>query len=352
MAYSNSWVNSTPATSLAVSVSPNAGDKLIFITVSDSTGNSISSWPSGFVEEVNQVTTTDSSKLIVAVKESATGSETTLTAVSDQNIIGCVIALSGLAASGRAFTTDVANDNTASVNNAVTSGSVTPSGDGAEFLSILNIDVTSGLDCSASFSNTGSLGAWTNRVDQNSGFHNLVAATAIQTTAGAVTVTGTSSTGGATAGVALATFGFLPGSSPPSISLQPTDQTTVDGGTASFGATVTGATSYQWETLAPSGGAWANVSGGTGGTSDDYTTPTLTRSADAGRVWRLRASNVSGTVYSNTVNAFVVEAPASYSGIGLVVGAEKVGEGMVGGPLSVAPPVTSPAETLFFGHPF
>lgn len=138
----------------------------------------------------------------------------------------------------------------------------------------------------------------------------------------------------------------------PSFTGQPSDQVVAQGAAATFATTVAGATSLQWETIPPGGGAWADVTGGTGGTTDDYTTPTLSRSADAGRVWRLRATNASGTVYSNTVTAFIVEAPTSYSGIGLVVGAEQVGEGMVGGPLSVSPPVTSPAETLFFGQPF
>ena len=108
---------------------------------------------------------------------------------------------------------------------------------------------------------------------------------------------------------------------PPAITAQPTDQTAADGGTASFTTTVTGATSYQWETLAPGGGSWGNVSGGSGGTSDDYTTPTLTRSSDSGRFYRLKATNASGDTYSNVVQVRVTAVPTSYDFGGFVIGA-------------------------------
>lgn len=108
---------------------------------------------------------------------------------------------------------------------------------------------------------------------------------------------------------------------PPSFSVQPTDQTAADGGTASFTTTVTGATSYQWETLAPGGGSWGNVSGGSGGTTDEYTTPTLARLSDAGRYYRLKASNSAGDTYSNVVNLRVTAIPASYDFGGFVIGA-------------------------------
>lgn len=49
---------------------------------------------------------------------------------------------------------------------------------------------------------------------------------------------------------------------------------------------------------------WDNVSGGTGGTTDDYTTPTLS-TADDGARFRLEAANAYGTTISNEVIAFV-----------------------------------------------
>ena len=129
---------------------------------------------------------------------------------------------------------------------------------------------------------------------------------------------------------------------PPAITVQPTDQTAADGGTASFTTTVTGATSYQWETMAPGGGSWGNVSGGTGATSDDYTTATLSRASDAGRFYRLKATNASGDTYSNVVQLRVTQAPTSYDFGGFVIGAGYVGYSVVGA-LDSAPGVSGTA---------
>lgn len=107
----------------------------------------------------------------------------------------------------------------------------------------------------------------------------------------------------------------------PTFTVQPTDQTVADGGTAAFTTTVIGATSYQWETLAPLGGSWGNVSGGTGATSDDYTTGTLSRASDAGRQYRLKATNANGDTYSNVVQARVTAIPTAYDFGGFVIGA-------------------------------
>lgn len=107
---------------------------------------------------------------------------------------------------------------------------------------------------------------------------------------------------------------------PPVITVQPTSQVAADGGTASFTTTVTGATSYQWETLASLGGSWGNVSGGSGATSDDYTTGTLSRASDAGRYYRLKATNVDGDTYSDVVALSVTDIPTSYDYGGFVIG--------------------------------
>lgn len=108
---------------------------------------------------------------------------------------------------------------------------------------------------------------------------------------------------------------------PPSFSAQPTDQAGVVGGTATFTTTVTGPGSitYQWQKSAD-GTTFSNVSGGTGGTSDDYTTPTIVRS-DGGAWFRLQATNAFGTTNSNRVMLTVTDIPASYAAaVGLVVG--------------------------------
>lgn len=56
--------------------------------------------------------------------------------------------------------------------------------------------------------------------------------------------------------------------------------------------------------LRGTGGAWENVTDGTGGTSDDYTTPATT-TAMSGRQYRLEATGPGGTTYSNTATLTV-----------------------------------------------
>lgn len=148
------------------------------------------------------------------------------------------------------------------------------------------------------------------------------------------TLTGTSQDFGASRGAAGATHSWATNASAwtasgctlqspalPGISLQPLDQTIASGNTASFDTTVTNATTLQWEVLAASGsGGWANVSSGTGGTTADYTTPTLTTS-DRGKQYRLKATNANGDVYSNVVGVRITDIPASYDFGGFVIGA-------------------------------
>lgn len=115
----------------------------------------------------------------------------------------------------------------------------------------------------------------------------------------------------------------------PAITLQPTDQAGAVGGTATFNTTVTGATSFQWE-HSDDGNTWANAAGSS--TSEDYTTPTLTR-AEAGDWYRLKATNSNGTTTSNRALLTVTDIPASYAAsVGLVVGSSLsfVGASFVG----------------------
>jgi hypothetical protein len=107
----------------------------------------------------------------------------------------------------------------------------------------------------------------------------------------------------------------------PVITVQPINQIIADGVAGTFSITASGATSYQWETQAPGGGTWSNVTGGSGATTANYTTPTLSKASDAGRNYRCKATNVNGTTTSNAGTAFVTSIPASYSAsVGFVIG--------------------------------
>lgn len=98
---------------------------------------------------------------------------------------------------------------------------------------------------------------------------------------------------------------------PPAFTVQPVQQTAASGGTAVFATTVTGATSYQWQEQVS--GAWASVATGSGGTTDTYTTATLS-STDNGRRLRLLATNAAGTTGSAEVFLFLTGQPITGKG--------------------------------------
>lgn len=161
---------------------------------------------------------------------------------------------------------------------------------------------------------------------------------------------------GGNSNIVTGTFTTAAGASPPVITVQPTGQTAADGATAAFSATATGATSYQWETQAPGGGSWANVSGGSGATTDTYTTGTLSRSSDAGRLYRLKATNAGGDTYTSPALLRVTQVPATYTGaVGQVIGSSLswVGHSYVGAndaaPGAFSPVFAARANTVITG---
>lgn len=315
MAYKNSWTNSTPADPCTVTIAPDADDFLIGWAITDSTSGADED-PSGWTRAFRDSSTFDNAVLLVCYKK-ATGAETSAAFGS----AGSNTMIAGVASfDGRDTTTplDVTPVTfTSSTGSTTTSISITPVTDGCDLVFVQGQD-GGNSDYSFTFSTTsGTTGSWTTQVDQNSGFMNAACGVAAQTTAGALTAQVVTTNGGRL-GIL---FALRPGSTPPAFTLQPVDQTAADGGTASFDTTVTGATSYQWETLAPGGGSWGNVSGGSGGTSADYTTPTLTRSSDSGRFYRLKATNSNGDTYSDVVQVRVTSIPTSYDFGGFVIGA-------------------------------
>ena len=67
----------------------------------------------------------------------------------------------------------------------------------------------------------------------------------------------------------------------PTVTVQPTNQSSASGSTATFSVTATspdsGTLGYQWQVSTNSGGSWSNVSSGTGATTNSYTTASLVR---------------------------------------------------------------------------
>ncbi|MEJ1934497.1 hypothetical protein WDZ92_30235, partial [Nostoc sp. NIES-2111] len=96
----------------------------------------------------------------------------------------------------------------------------------------------------------------------------------IQSSAAAVNATATPSSGTWSGNSVIAAFRAAAAAGP-TITTQPSSSTVTAPATASFTVTATasggGTLSYQWQRL-PSGGSWANVATGTGGTTNSYTT--------------------------------------------------------------------------------
>lgn len=99
--------------------------------------------------------------------------------------------------------------------------------------------------------------------------------------------------------------------SSPTVSTQPSNQSVVTGTTATFTTAWTGSpTGYQWQRSTDGGTNWNNVTDGTGGTTNTYTTAATTLTggtANNGDRFRCVATNGGGSTNSNaailTVNA-------------------------------------------------
>jgi len=98
----------------------------------------------------------------------------------------------------------------------------------------------------------------------------------------------------------------------PAFTQQPGSQLVRPGETASFSAVVGGtpAPTLRWQTRASSAAEWADVQGGSGADTPNYTTPVVTLT-DNGRQYRLLASNSAASVGSDAATLSVSAAPAA-----------------------------------------
>ncbi|WP_298893223.1 choice-of-anchor D domain-containing protein [uncultured Psychroserpens sp.] len=110
------------------------------------------------------------------------------------------------------------------------------------------------------------------------------------------TITATSSTAGSNSPTSNVTG---TGITVPSITTQPANQSVSQPNTASFSIASSDATSYQWEVSTNGGTIWNNVTGGTGATTDTYTTGATAVAMD-GDLYRCIATNTCGSTTSNS----------------------------------------------------
>ena len=177
-----------------------------------------------------QVTTTDAQSLAVWIKNTgAAGGETSIdVTTSTVNLNG------GMAIGGVDATTfqDVtapapANNNTGQSSVATITNSITPTTNGSLIIAIKGTDTTASTDATHTFSGGGL--TWTTRADQQDGFRNVGVGTAEQTTAAAITVTGSSTYSAGNAGQAMFLLA-LRNASPPAGGSIDRDQIRLSGG--------------------------------------------------------------------------------------------------------------------------
>jgi alpha-tubulin suppressor-like RCC1 family protein len=102
------------------------------------------------------------------------------------------------------------------------------------------------------------------------------------------------------------TLTVTPAPQPPSIAVQPSDQTVTEPATAIFNATAGGTAplTYQWQRNVS--GAWIDVAGATGAS---YTTAATVRANDHGAQFRVAIANGTGSAISNVATLTVNPAP-------------------------------------------
>lgn len=103
----------------------------------------------------------------------------------------------------------------------------------------------------------------------------------------------------------------------PTIGTQPTSRTVAAGQTATFTVAATassGSLSYQWQRSTDGGTAWSNVVGGTGATTNSYTTVATTSSgggANNGDRYRCAVTDSAGTTNSSSATLTVTAPDAT-----------------------------------------
>lgn len=106
------------------------------------------------------------------------------------------------------------------------------------------------------------------------------------------------------------TLTVTPAPVPPSIAVQPADQSVTEPAAATFNVTASGSgtLTYQWQRLAA--GNWSDIAGAT---AASYTTPATLRSADNGSQFRVNVTNSVGAATSSVATLTVSPAPVAPS---------------------------------------
>jgi len=198
--------NSTGTTVDMSANPPAAGEVGLAWSVSDSTSTSGTGPGTGWTQIGSwQVTTTDAQSLAVWIKNTAwAGGETSLDITTSTVNLNGVMAIGGVDATTfqDVAAPAAANNNTGVASVGTITNSITPTTNGSLIIAIKGTDNLSNVDTTHTFSGGGL--TWTTRADQyDSSFRNVGVGTAEQTTAAAITVTGSSTYSTGNAGQAM-----------------------------------------------------------------------------------------------------------------------------------------------------
>lgn len=225
--------NTTGATIDTSANPPAAGEVLLVWSVSDSTSTSGTGPGTGWTQ-INaawQVTTTDAQSLAVWIKNTAAaGGETSIDCTTSTVNLNGAMAIGGVDATTFQDVTAPApaNNNTGVASVGTITNSITPTTNGSLIVAIKGTDTLSNVDVTHTFSGGGL--TWTTRADQyDSSFRNVGVGTAEQTTAAAITVTGSSTYSTGNAGQAMYVMA-LRNASPPAGGSIDRDQIRLSGG--------------------------------------------------------------------------------------------------------------------------
>lgn len=208
---------------------PAAGERLVCWGVTDNAASSMTGPGTGWTARPSTTTiqnTADSQSMLAWTLDALTaGTETIISIVTGSTSLNGALAIGGDV--DPTVFLDVAavsaNDNAADPTGDTLQASLTTVTPGCLVLAIVGLDVTANVDATASFGASGAAGAVTAAgilTDQRDGFRNVVTWGALQTNAGAITVTATSSLPSGNAGMSMILMAVrttLGGGSPASI---------------------------------------------------------------------------------------------------------------------------------------
>jgi len=295
------WKQDTAGASINVATSLALHDVAVAWAVSDSGVTSMTAL-TGFSAWTTVQNTKDGQTIAIAIKTDCDGTEGTVAIAANNNIIGGILGISGM---DNTTQPDVAagtgNDNLGSASPwSQAASSITPATNGALIVALFGSDITAGSATPPTvvFTNSGTGLTWTNQaVSNDGGFRQATIGTATQATAAAITVTGTGTLGGATAGPSIIVVALRPSAGGPNIT------------------SVSTATPREGASLTITGTAFG-ASQGSGDVKINGITQTVTAWSDTSiTVTIVLGTNKFGAAYTVVVRDNALTASNSYAGI-------------------------------------